>query len=113
MKVRTAADTALRLAGKCLWPWVTEDERRRFLADALPLVGALPRSSPSSALVSSESSEQPGPTLSQEEEGQEEVRAVPVCSDTPPTEFGSLNREMPKHVPKRRSNMNFHTNFSI
>lgn len=43
-QARTVADTALRLAGKSLWPWVREDERKRLLSDALPLVGALGRS---------------------------------------------------------------------
>lgn len=68
VEVRIAADTALRLAGQCLWPWVPENDRRRFLADALPLVGALPPSSPASAFASSELSEQPGPTSSLEDD---------------------------------------------
>lgn len=45
-QARTAADAALRLAGKALWPWIPEEERKRLLADALPLLGAIPRQSP-------------------------------------------------------------------
>lgn len=41
-QARTAADMALRLAGKELWAWVPLEERKRCLAEALPLVGALP-----------------------------------------------------------------------
>lgn len=40
-QARTAADMALRLSSEALRPWVSLDESKRLLSEALPLVGAL------------------------------------------------------------------------